>query len=265
MTDSSLSRGASLIGCAGTSIGRDVAAAFPGEGSHLERYARVLPAAEINSSFYRPHQASTYARWAAAVPDGFQFAVKMPRTVTHDAKLAATGALLDALRAQVDGLGDRLGCILVQLPPKLTFDAAIAEAFFDAVQTRFACMTALEARNPSWFGEAATALLRARGVTRVIADPPAGQPAAHVPTTADIYTRLHGAPRIYYSSYGDDYLAQLADDMHVHNAAGRKVWCIFDNTASGAASANALTLARALAQRGRGHGVMYNLALPRPA
>ena len=101
-------------------------------------------------------------------------------------------------------------------------------------------MIALEARNACWFGDEATALLTRSDVTRVIADPAKGQEGPHVPTTSTIYVRLHGAPRIYYSSYEPDYLAQLARDMRVHALAGRTVWTIFDNTASGAAVANAL-------------------------
>jgi uncharacterized protein YecE (DUF72 family) len=236
-----------FIGCAGTSIPRDVAGDFPGAGSHLERYARVLTCAEINTSFYRPHQPSTYARWAASVPDAFRFSVKMPRTITHDAQLASVDALLDKFYGEASALDHKLGCVLVQLPPKFAFDAAVAAAFFKAVQQRFGCMVACEARHPTWFDAEATAVLTDAGVTRVIADPPKGQPGAHVPTTEAIYTRLHGAPRIYYSSYAPAYLAQLASDMATHQAAGRDVWCIFDNTASGAATANALTVQSQLA------------------
>jgi len=105
-------------------------------------------------------------------------------------------------------------------------------------------MLACEARHPSWFDAEATQLLTALNVTRVIADPAKGQPGAHVPTTAAIYARLHGSPRIYYSSYPPDYLAQLQADIATHRAAGRPVWCIFDNTASGAATANALIVQR---------------------
>lgn len=229
-----------FIGCAGWAIPRDAAAAFPGEGSHLERYARVFPAVEINSSFYRPHQAKTYARWAACVPGSFRFAVKLPRSITHEHKLVATGLLLQQFEDEVAGLENKLGALLVQLPPKQGFDAAVAGAFFAGLRERFGCLLACEARHPDWFGEAATGLLTGLGVTRVIADPPAGQPGPHVPTTADIYARLHGHPRIYYSAYASDYLAQLGADMRTHRAAGRDVWCMFDNTASGAAVPDAL-------------------------
>jgi uncharacterized protein YecE (DUF72 family) len=239
-----------LVGCAGWSIARQAAPAFTAEGSHLHRYAQVFGAVEINSSFYRPHQAKTYARWAASVPDDFSFSVKLPRTITHDAKLVDIAAPLELFARQVDGLGDKLGCVLVQLPPKLGFEAPVADAFFARLQGALGCAIACEARNPAWFGEEATALLRAHGVTRVIADPAKGQEGPHVPTTANIYVRLHGSPRIYYSSYAPEYLAQLARDIQAHAAAGRSVWLIFDNTAAGAAVADALVLSGSLSKPG---------------
>jgi uncharacterized protein YecE (DUF72 family) len=237
--------GERLIGCAGWTIPKEAVADFPAEGSHLQRYAAVFPVAEINSSFHRPHKAQTYERWAASVPDRFRFSVKLPRTITHDAKLVGIAALLDRFAGEAGALGDKLGCILVQLPPKLAFDARVAENFFAELRQRFSCMMAVEARHPSWFLDGATDLLRERGITRVIADPPKGQPGRHVPTTSTIYVRLHGTPRVYYSSYPDEYLEALAGDMEVHTAAGRTVWCIFDNTASGVAVPNALTVLRA--------------------
>jgi uncharacterized protein YecE (DUF72 family) len=233
-----------LVGCAGWTIPREAGAAFPVEGSHLERYAAVFGAVEINSSFYRPHQAKTYARWAASVPGDFRFSVKLPRSITHDARLVGIDAPLARFALEAGALGDKLGCVLVQLPPKLAFDARVAADFFARLQDTFDCTIACEARHPSWFEqEAATALLRERAITRVIADPAKGQEGPHVPTTSTIYVRLHGSPRIYYSSYAPDYLAQLARDMRVHAAAGRTVWTIFDNTASGAAVPDALALA----------------------
>lgn len=234
-----------LLGCAGWAIARADCAAFPEHGSHLERYAAVFNAVEINSSFYRPHRAATYARWAASVPRDFLFAVKLPRTITQDASLRASDALVQQFASEVGALGDKLGCVLVQLPPKLGFESPLAEAFFAHMRRTFGCMIACEARHPAWFSDAATAMLEKHAITRVIADPAKGQPGAHVPTSAAIYARLHGAPRIYYSSYSADYLAQLGHDMHVHAAHGRTLWVMFDNTASGAAVPNALSTHRA--------------------
>lgn len=182
------------------------------------------------------------------MPGDFRFSVKLPRTITHDAKLSDIEAPLRQFVSEAGTLKDKLGCVLVQLPPKLDFDARVASDFFARLQDSVGCMIACEARHPGWFGEAATDLLREHAVTRVIADPAKGQDGPHVPTTATIYVRLHGSPRIYYSSYSPEYLAQLASDMAVHAAAGRSVWIIFDNTASGAALSNALAVQGQLAR-----------------
>ncbi|MFL6708365.1 MAG: DUF72 domain-containing protein [Massilia sp.] len=221
-----------LVGCAGWTIPKLSAARFPPEGSHLERFAAVFGAAEINSSFYRPHRPGTYARWAASTPADFRFSVKLPRAITHEARLVDPEAVLDRFAGEAAALGGKLGCVLVQLPPKLGFDGAVAEHFFTALRQRFGCMLACEARNASWFGDAATSLLSAHGITRVIADPAAGQPGPHQPTSNAIYVRLHGSPRVYYSDYAAGFLAGLGESIASHVAAGRQVWCIFDNTLS---------------------------------
>ena len=240
---------APLIGCAGWNIPKEAAAAFPPTGSHLERYAAVFPVVEINSSFYKPHQPKTYARWAESVPADFRFAVKVPRAITHDAQMRDVDHLLARFAGEVKELKDKLGCLLVQTPPKLGFHDETVRDFFLKLQDAFGCMVACEGRHPSWFSEPATEVLRERKVTRVIADPAAGQPGPHVPTTNDIYVRLHGSPRIYYSAYSQDYLDALVRDLEVHRASGRQVWCIFDNTAAGEAVPNALDVLRATGGR----------------
>jgi uncharacterized protein YecE (DUF72 family) len=239
--------GARLIGCAGWSLHKDVAPEFPEEGSHLERYAAVFPAVEINSSFYRPHQPQTYARWAASVPPDFRFAVKLPKAITHEARLREVDALLDRFAGEAGHLGAKLGCVLVQLPPKGVFDEEAARDFLPRLRQRLGCMLALEARHPTWFSEAATDVLREHGVTRVIADPPAGQPGPHVPTTQASYIRLHGTPKVYYSSYPPEVLRQVEERIALLTRGGADCWCIFDNTAAFAAVPNALEVMRALA------------------
>jgi len=232
--------GRRLVGCAGWGIHKDVSGRFPPEGSQLERYGAVFPAVEINSSFYRPHQPQTYARWAASVPEAFRFSVKLPRTITHDARLQGADELLDRFAREAGELGPKLGCVLVQLPPSGAFVEEVVRDFLPRLRERFPCMLALEARHPSWFGEAATAVLTEAGVIRVQADPPAGQPGPHVPTTAASYLRLHGSPKIYYSSYPPETLRKVEHELLMRSAQGFDAWCIFDNTAAFAAVPNAL-------------------------
>jgi uncharacterized protein YecE (DUF72 family) len=240
------SPGARLIGCAGWSLHKDVAAAFPEDGSHLERYAAVFPAVEINSSFYRPHQPQTYARWAAAVPPDFRFAVKLPKSISHEARLRDADDLLDRFAFEVNHLGAKLGCVLVQLPPKGVFDEEAARDFLPRLRARVGCMLAWEARHPTWFSDTASAVLREHGVTRVIADPPAGQPGPHAPSSAASYIRLHGSPKVYYSSYPPEFLREVEQRIAALTANGADCWCIFDNTAAFAAVPNALEVLRAL-------------------
>src|SRR4051794_4940689 len=122
------------IGCAGWSIPKEYGDRFPAEGTHLERYAARFPAVEINSSFYKPHRPTTYARWAESVPEDFRFSVKVPKLATHERRLADVGDVLDRFLAEAPGLGDRLGPLLVQLPPSLSFTAEAAERFFAALR-----------------------------------------------------------------------------------------------------------------------------------
>jgi uncharacterized protein YecE (DUF72 family) len=118
------------VGTAGLSIPRAAAFRFDSAGTHLQRYSQWLRCAEINSSFYRPHTAATYAKWRDSTPPDFRFAVKMPRTITHELKLQGARELLVTFLAQTDGLAAKRGPILVQLPPSLSFDASVGRDFW---------------------------------------------------------------------------------------------------------------------------------------
>ncbi len=231
-----------FVGTAGWSIPREHAERAPGSGSHLERYARVLPAAEIDSSFYRSHRRETYERWRASVPSAFRFAVKFPKTISHVARLEGTREALEAFLDETSGLGRARGPLLLQLPPSLRYEARAAHRFFALLRRRYSGPVVCEPRHPSWFEpEVEAALTRAR-VARVAADPPVvagGLEPGGWPRL--VYYRLHGSPRMYYSSYAEAFLVDLAERLQV--AARRAtVWCIFDNTAAGAALGNALRL-----------------------
>jgi uncharacterized protein YecE (DUF72 family) len=241
--------GAIRIGTAGWSIPRRVADAFPADGTGLERYAARFAAAEINSTFYRSHRPGTLAKWAASTPDRFRFAVKAPKAVTHEARLEGCGDLLVRFFGEIAELGPKLGPVLVQLPPKLAFDSAVAATFFDDLRARFSGAVAVEPRHPTWFEAEPAALLQALEVARVAADP-ARAPGAEEPGgwSGLKYWRLHGSPRVYYDSYGPEVLARLAEDLR---ASPVKAWCVFDNTVSGAAAVNALEL-QALTGAGQG-------------
>lgn len=241
------------IGCAGWSIATTQADAFPHEGSHLERYARVFAAVEINSSFHRPHRPQTYAKWAGMVPAGFRFAVKMPRVISHDRRLDDCRSELKSFLGQVDELGRKLGVLLLQLPPNLGFDAATALAFFRQLRKLHEGPVACEPRHASWFTAAVDAALRDHGIARVAADP-ARVPRAAVPggDHAVEYIRLHGSPRVYYDAYADAALGRIAARLARRSARTRERWCILDNTAGRHATSDALKLQALVRAPGRG-------------
>jgi len=235
-----------FVGTAGWSVPREIADEFPAEGSGLERYASCFPVAEINSSFHRPHRPSTWERWYHSVPASFRFSVKLPKVVTHERRLGACSDALDQFARQVEIRREKLAVLLIQLPPKLAFDADVAASFLDEVRRRSAAQLVCEPRHPSWFTRQANVILEERGVARVAADPAICAEAA-VPggATQVSYWRLHGSPVIYRSSYADR-IEQIAENLRAEAAGGRAVWCIFDNTASSAGGVDASTLLAAL-------------------
>jgi uncharacterized protein YecE (DUF72 family) len=252
------------IGTAGWSIPLRCSDAFQSEGSHLERYSRVFTCAEINSSFYRSHRPDTYARWTASTPEHFRFSVKVPKTITHEAALTPSRELMQTFLAEAGQLEQKLGPLLFQLPPRQGFTEPHARAFLDLFRNLYpAGQAALEPRHATWFSEEASELLREYYVARVIADPPRA-PGAFRPggDPGLIYYRLHGSPRMYYSSYEPAWIEEVAASIEAQLTAPARqskrqssstpspeVWCIFDNTASGAATENALTLSAVLDSR----------------
>jgi uncharacterized protein YecE (DUF72 family) len=245
------------VGTAGWSIPRAAATAFPGTGSHLERYGHILDCAEINSSFHRPHALKVYERWAASTPSSFRFSVKLPRTITHEGELRRAGPLLDAFFAQVAGLGDKLGVLLVQLPPSHAFNGRVAGTFFTRLRERYAKAVVCEPRHVTWFENKAEEMLVRHRVARVATDPSridaARRPGGWMGSAAAdagglVYYRLHGSPRKYWSRYPEERIRQWASEINAVPT-NTDAWCIFDNTASGAAIENALEMIRLASSR----------------
>jgi uncharacterized protein YecE (DUF72 family) len=230
------------VGTAGWSIPRAAASRFATAGTHLQRYARFFHCAEIDSSFHRPHRAATYARWRDSTPPGFRFAAKLPRSITHEGKLRNARPYMMEFLDQTTGLGEKRGPILVQLPPSLFFDRVIVSAFFEMVRRLYEGPMVCEPRHPTWFEPSVSVLLDQYRVSRVAADPPP-VPDAFVPAgwSKLAYFRWHGSPRTYWSRYDGDSIATLAAAVRRVPVA-EEIWCVFDNTASGAAIDNAWDL-----------------------
>ena len=226
------------IGTAGWSLDRSMAR-FGQEGSALERYATVLDGVEINSSFYRRHRLATWQRWHDAVPEDFRFSLKLPKRISHELALVGCDAALVEFFADVAPLAQKLGPVLLQLPPKLAYEEGTVGGFLAVLRRSFVGQVTIEPRHESWATPAASALFKQFQISRVWADPQSGALRLAAEAEPSPYLRLHGSPKVYYSSYDEAALSAFAAQL---SAAPAGAWCIFDNTASGAALSNAVAL-----------------------
>jgi uncharacterized protein YecE (DUF72 family) len=229
------------IGTAGWALPAQARERFPDGDSHLARYASVLNCVEINSSFHRPHKRSTYERWAATVPGDFRFSLKLPKAITHVKR--CEGCYDDVARFidETASLGNKRAAVLVQFPPTFQFELGRMERFFADLRSLYDGFLVCEPRHASWFAADAGVLLRDFKIGRVAADPaPEGSDEAPGGWRGIAYLRLHGAPRVYYSRYEKEAVESIAKRLVGNEAPER--WCIFDNTAAGAAIENALEL-----------------------
>jgi uncharacterized protein YecE (DUF72 family) len=212
----------------------------------LAHYAERLASVEIDSSFYRLPSEETVVRWRDAVPPGFIFAVKASRFITHMKKLNDPAQTLPPLIERVDRLGDRLGPVLFQLPPRWHRNVDRLGEFLAALDdTR---RWVFELRDRSWIDDAVLALLEAHNAAFCIYD--LNEFLTPLAVTADfVYVRLHGPDGAYRGSYSDAALTHWAE--HIACWLDRKldVYCYFDNDQAGHAVRNALDLQRRVAAR----------------
>ncbi len=232
------------IGTAGWTLPARAKNRFVGEGSHLERYSRLLNAAEINSSFYREHSAETYRKWADMVPSDFRFSVKLNRYFTHDQRLGETGKKLKQSLEPMMGLEEKFGTLLIQLPPSLEFSRSLADHFFTELRHFYDGEVVLEPRHKSWASRESADLLTGFSINKVLADPePCRMPKSLRRQVEFItYFRLHGTPEMYKSSYSPQMIDRIAQQISKTYMLGGTVWCVFDNTSFGHATENALDL-----------------------
>ena len=240
------SRRAPFVGTAGWAIQKAMRDEFFATGAvkpnHLKAYSERFTGIEINSSFYKDHQPATYAKWASATPEGFRFSIKLAKRFTHIQKLEVESSDLKKMIEGTQELGEKFGVFLIQLPPKLVFDSEVAETFFSTFRELFDGDIAVEARNQTWAGREATQILEEYSVARVIADPNRIGEAPPIRSAKLCYFRLHGSPKIYYSEYTKKQLEFWRAEFKKEMKAKQSGWCIFDNTALGAATANALEM-----------------------
>jgi uncharacterized protein YecE (DUF72 family) len=176
------------------------------------------------------------------VPTDFHFSVKVPKAITHEHRLVDCDDLVGRFIDEVQGLGDRLGAVLVQMPPSLAFSEEPLPALGrlrDQLGTSIQC----EPRHTSWFAPHVDATLAEMEIGRVAADPPPVFGPDRLGGSGSLaYFRLHGAPRIYWSRYEHAALETWSAAALAEMAKGRETWVILDNTAADFAVENALEL-----------------------
>jgi uncharacterized protein YecE (DUF72 family) len=220
---------------------------------YLGFYAAEFPTTEVNYSFYHLPKPSTYERWRTLVPDGFVFAVKASRFITHIKRLHD---VTDAWKTFIDNalvLGPHLGPILFQFPPSFRADYDALGRFLDMAATgahesrplRMVC----EFRHDSWFTDDIYRLLHQHQAALCIAD--GARYARRDVVTADfVYIRYHGRRKMFASNYTDKQLSEEANRIRRYRREGLDLYIYFNNDAMGYAIKNARSL-RALITRQR--------------
>jgi uncharacterized protein YecE (DUF72 family) len=217
----------------------------------LRRFAAEFPAVEVNNAFYRLPERAVFERWREETPAGFAVAVKVSRYLTHIRRLRDPAEPVARLTARAEGLGDRLGPYLLQLPPTL-------RAAPEALDACLACFprearVAVEPRHESWWSDDVRDVLTRRRAALCWADR-LGRPATPLWRTADWgYLRMHEGTASPRPSYGRAALATWLDRMAAAwrlGSAAADVFVFFNNDRGGAAIHNARTLARMAARRG---------------
>jgi uncharacterized protein YecE (DUF72 family) len=212
----------------------------------LRYYADHFQTVEINNSFYQLPKKETLAAWRNSVPAGFIFTVKASRYITHMKKLKDPSASLNGLLKVVEVLGDKLGPILFQLPPRWRFDPQRLSDFLDSLPHDY--RYALEFRDTSWFNSHAYEMMSKHGVAFCIYEL-AGLLSPKEVTTDFIYIRLHGpAEEPYRGQYDSNVLAGWAGALSTWASQGKEIFCYFDNDEAGYAAQDALRLQEMLAK-----------------
>lgn len=214
----------------------------------FQRYAEEFDTVEINASFYRVPLDKTFDGWREKAPDGFRYAVKVNRFITHLKKLVGVEMEVDRFIELARRLGEALGPLLYQLPPSLHKDLVRLDSFLRRLPPDLEHV--VEFRHRSWYDEEVLALLDRRGVGFVVHDLRSLiSPRWASGRTA--YVRFHGSGGRYSGRYSDEDLLRWTDWCLEQSRAGRSVWCYFNNDIHGHAIEDARTLKSMVRQMSR--------------
>jgi uncharacterized protein YecE (DUF72 family) len=213
----------------------------------LEFYAEHFDTVELNNSFYRLPEADDFGAWARRVPDGFAFAVKASRYLTHLRRLREPREPLDRLWSRARRLDDRLGPMLYQLPPRWRPNYDRLAAFLAAIPPDRE--QAIEIRDRRWYGRQLNALLTDAEVGLCLHDM-AGSAPRPERVGPLVYVRFHGSGARYGGAYSPQRLTAWAERMARWAHEGWPVWAYFNNDIGGHAVRDADRLRSLLRRRG---------------
>ena len=236
-----------LIGTSGWSYPHWRGLFYPRDLRHeaeLAYYARRFDSVEINSTFYRLPERSMLRTWRDAVPGDFVFAVKASRYITHMKKLNAPGAALRTFFRRIEALGDKLGPVLFQLPPRWHCSPRRLASFLGSLSSHF--RYAFEFRDQSWLMREVYDLLARANAGLCIYELGGFRSPIEV-TSKLVYVRLHGPGAPYQGCYDRRALARWAKQILAWSSEGRSAFCYFDNDQLAYAALNARDLARRVA------------------
>jgi uncharacterized protein YecE (DUF72 family) len=223
--------------------------------SRLHYYSHLFDTIEVNSCFYRTPLRSTYEKWAADVPDDFQFTLKLSRDITHAKELNSEMGSMEKFIQAADGAGAKKGCLLIQFPGKITLDHfSQVERILAAVEIydpRQSWRPAIEFRNESWYVRETIELANEYKAAIVLHDFSKAKNVSLTSDAAFVYLRMHGPNGDYRDSYNTISIDEKADLVKDLSNSGKDVYVYFNNTA-GNAFENARQLQKKLNRVNRG-------------
>jgi uncharacterized protein YecE (DUF72 family) len=240
------------IGCSGWSYAHWTGPFYPSglkAGGRLAFYATRFDTCEINASFYGLPRESAVQAWRGGVPGGFLFAWKVSRFISHNKKLRDCQASVDLVFGRMQGLGEKQGPALIQLPPTLKADPERLATFAGWLPRDVRC--AFEFRHPSWYEPPVLTVLRDHNLALVVSDHHHA-PAPWLATADFVYVRGHGPSGRYHGRYPAAQLETWAARIAAWRAQGRDAYVYFDNDVKSAAPTDAAALKALCVQNGVG-------------
>lgn len=200
--------------------------------SRLTYYASLFSSVEVNATFYKLPKMATIGKWRDSVPEDFRFTFKVPKTITHAKGLQFNSEDVELFVETADKVGDKKGCLLVQLPPKISRDheeelTALLECLRDNTRE---WKIAVEFRHPSWYDRSIYRVLEHYGIVMVEHDMPKAATPKIERKESFVYLRFHGPEGGYRGSYEDETLKGYAQRIAQWMNEGKEVFVYFNNT-----------------------------------